>query len=275
VDSAALLSDLPAPLAQPARIARLRGASGPSTIQFIDVAFTDRSAASVIDAISTRPPASPFVYVVTPNVDHVVRLQRSRSDLWPAYRGAWMTLCDSRILARLARQAGCSLPVVPGSDLTAEMFEHVIEPSDSIAILGGGAALVAQLAQRYGLRDVRHYNPPMGFIHDPVAVARAVRFLIEARARYNFLAVGSPQQEIVAYRVARTGNATGIGFCIGASLDFLSGDQDRAPVLMQRMSLEWLFRLASNPRRMWRRYLVEGPEIFQIASSWRRSQESA
>jgi len=248
------------------------GAGASSIVQFIDVAFTARATQSVIEAVGSRPPDAPFAYIVTPNVDHVVRLQRSRSDLWPAYRAAWMTLCDSRILARLARRVGFALPVVPGSDLTAEMFDHVIQPTDRVAILGGRATTLGPLIDRYGLRDVRHYDPPMGFIHDPVEVAKAIRFLIEARARYSFLAVGSPQQEILAYRMVRATGGTGIGFCVGASLDFLTGVQDRAPPLMQRMSLEWLYRLGSNPRRMWRRYLIEGPEIFQIERSWRRGR---
>ena len=250
---------------------RRRAAAVP-TIEFIDVDFSTTGAGGVIDAVRARSAHAPFVYIVTPNVDHVVRLQRSRSDLWPAYRGAWMTLCDSRILARLARGIGFSLPVVPGSNLTAQMFDQVIDRRDRIAIVGGQASSVEELARRYGLQDVRHYDPPMGFIDDPVEVAKTVRFLVASSARYSFLAVGSPQQEILAYRVSRAGGATGIGFCVGASLDFLTGVQDRAPEMMQRMSLEWLYRLSSNPRRFWRRYLIEGPEIFQIVRSWSRAR---
>lgn len=260
------------PAAGMAAPASIGGALAQSTVQFIDVSFTMQGTDSVIEKVRDRPATAPFAYIVTPNVDHVVRLQRSRSDLWPAYRAAWMTLCDSRILARLAKRVGFALPVVPGSDLTAELFEHVIEPGDRVAIVGGRPAVIAQLAQQYGLTNVVHHDPPMGFIKNPIAVADAVRFLMDARARYIFLAVGSPQQEILAYRAKRAGGITGIGFCVGASLDFLTGVQDRAPPILQRMSLEWLYRLGSNPRRMWRRYLIEGPEIFQIERSWRRGR---
>jgi exopolysaccharide biosynthesis WecB/TagA/CpsF family protein len=261
-----------APVAiRPDPVAR-RSVGAVPTVEFIDVDFSTTGAGGVVEAVRDRSPDAPFAYIVTPNVDHVVRLQRSRSDLWPAYRGAWMTLCDSRILARMARSTGFSLPVVPGSNLTAQMFDQVIDPCDRVAIVGGRASMIQELARRYGLRDVRHYDPPMGFIHDPVEVAKTVRFLVASRARYSFLAVGSPQQEILAYRASRAGGATGIGFCVGASLDFLTGVQDRAPEMMQRMSLEWLYRLSSNPRRFWRRYLIEGPEIFQIARSWSRAR---
>jgi exopolysaccharide biosynthesis WecB/TagA/CpsF family protein len=240
------------------------------TVEFLDLAFDAVDMAGALDAILSRPAAAPFAYVVTPNVDHVVRLQRRRSDLWPAYRGAWMTLCDSRILAKMARAVGRDLPVVTGSDLTAALFERHIAADDRIAILGGNAEMVERIAARYGLRDVRHYNPPMGFIRSAREVARAVRFLAEAQARYVFLAVGSPQQEIVARRLAKTRGAIGTGFCVGAGLEFLTGDQERAPRVVQQMSLEWLYRLASDPQRLWRRYLVEGPQIFRIHQIWHR-----
>ena len=54
--------------------------------------------------------------------------------------------------------------------------------------------------------------------------------------------------------------------CVGASIDFLTGKQKRAPRAMQRTGLEWPHRLASDPSRMWRRYLVRGPGIFRLAA---------
>lgn len=241
-------------------------------VEFLDLDFTPIDLPTAMDAVCKRPPTAPFTYIVTPNVDHVVRLLRRRSDLWPAYRDAWMTLCDSRILARLARGDGRELPVVTGSDLTLRLFEQGIAADDAVAILGGSEATVARIKDLYGLRNVQHYNPPMGFIKDPRETARAVRFLVEAKARYSFLAVGSPQQEIIARRVSKARGGQGIGFCIGASLEFLSGEQERAPVVIQQMSMEWAFRLCSNPQRLWRRYLIEGPQIFRIHQMWRSSR---
>lgn len=241
------------------------------SVEFLELAFTPIDMEAALDAVRHRSPSARFTYVVTPNVDHVVRLQYRRSDLWPAYRGAWMTLCDSRILARLARTVGRDLPVVPGSDLTAALFERGIANEGPIAILGGSSARVAEIVQRYGLKDVRHYNPPMGFVRDPRELARAVRFLVDAKARYSFLAVGSPQQEIVARRVAKARGACGVGFCVGASLEFLTGEQRRAPAVIQHMALEWLYRLCSDPQRLWRRYLIEGPQIFSLHRTLRRA----
>jgi N-acetylglucosaminyldiphosphoundecaprenol N-acetyl-beta-D-mannosaminyltransferase len=251
----------PAPRSRPAEPAIERAS-------FLDLQFGLATQGDVLHTIAARPRSAPFAYVVTPNVDHLVRLQFTRSDLFPAYRQAWLTLCDSRILHRLAQGAGLQLPVVPGSDLTAALFERVIRPGDPVAILGGSPSAIAELRERYGLSDLAHYDPPMGFAADPAQFERALAFLLDARARYVFLAVGSPQQELLAYQLQRRRAATGTGFCIGASLDFLTGRQSRAPRVIQRLSLEWLYRLLSNPQRLWRRYLLDGPLIFRAVRSW-------
>ena len=86
------------------------------------------------------------------------------------------------------------------------------------------------------------------------------------------LAVGSPQQEVLAGRIAAAGGATGCALCIGASLDFIAGRQRRAPRVVQRLGLEWAHRLASQPGRLWRRYLVDGPRIFRLAHAWQRAR---
>ena len=243
----------------------------PDKTDFLDFAFDRKTIDDVIGDIISRRPDAPFEYIVTPNVDHVVRMHRDRPDLPRVYRRAWMTLCDSRILAKVALLFGIRLPVVAGSDLTAAMFSRVIVPYDRIAILGGSEATVEALSRTYGLTDVVHYNPPMRFIDNSAERLRAIEFLVEARARFTFLAVGSPQQELVAHGVACSDAAVGLGLCVGASLEFLTSEKARAPRFMQAMSLEWLFRLLSEPRRLWRRYLLDGPRIIVIALSWRRS----
>ena len=105
----------------------------------------------------------------------------------------------------------------------------------------------------------------MGFIRDPQAVEDCLRF-IEANSPFRFclLAVGAPQQEIIANLLKTRGVARGLALCIGASIDFLTGAERRAPAWMQRGGAEWLFRLAQAPGRMSRRYLVRGPRVFAL-----------
>src|SRR6185436_2589093 len=82
--------------------------------------------------------------------------------------------------------------------------------------------------------------------------------------RYCLLAVGSPQQEFVAYCLKQRGAARGLALCIGASVDFLTGKERRAPRAWQALGCEWLYRLLQSPRRMAYRYLVRGPRIFAL-----------
>ncbi|MDP1777099.1 MAG: WecB/TagA/CpsF family glycosyltransferase, partial [Brevundimonas sp.] len=71
-----------------------------------------------------------------------------------------------------------------------------------------------------------------------------------------------PKQELFAHALRAAGRKTGVALCVGASVDFLTGRQKRAPRIFQQLSLEWLHRLLSQPRRMFRRYVIEGPAIF-------------
>jgi exopolysaccharide biosynthesis WecB/TagA/CpsF family protein len=217
-----------------------------------------------------------FRYVVTPNVDHLVRLDAMGHDdaagaeLWRAYRDAALVLCDSRVLARLARAYGVALPLAPGSDLTVRLFAEVAQPGDRIAIIGGDEALLAALRSRFDALAFVQHVPPMGMLRNPAALAAAVAFGRDSDARFILIAVGSPQQELLAARIAGEEAARGCALCIGASLDFIVGRQRRAPRVVQRLGLEWAHRLASQPGRLWRRYLVDGPRIFRMARRWHR-----
>lgn len=235
-------------------------------VDYLGLAFDPRPLGDIVDAL--LQPIAACVTVVTPNVDHLVRLHRAGRDalLWPAYHDATLRLCDSRVVARLARLQGVDLPVVPGSDLTARLFER-LQPGDKIAVIGGDTQTCAELAARRGDIAVVQHIPPMGMLRNPAAMAAAVDFIVAAQARFIFLAVGSPQQELLAMQVRAVPAAHGVVLCIGAGIEFLTGRLQRAPLWMQRGGIEWLHRLASNPRRLWRRYLVDGPRIFVLA--WR------
>ena len=117
----------------------------------------------------------------------------------------------------------------------------------------------------FKLSALRHIEPPMNFIANPQAVEDCL-CAIEAASpfRFCFLALGSPQQELIAFRLKERGVARGLSLCIGAAVNFLTGVEKRAPLFMQQLGLEWLYRLLQNPRRLAGRYLVRGPRIFPL-----------
>lgn len=206
-----------------------------------------------------------YGYVVTPNADHLIRLHDDAA-FRALYDEAAYVLLDSRFVARLlGATQGLALPVCRGSDLTAALFREVIAPDDEIVLIGGTPAQALQLVNRYGLRRLSQHAPPMGFVRDPQAVQACLEF-IEAHSPFRFclLAVGSPQQEVLAQALGERGTARGLALCIGASINFITGDERRAPAWMQRSGMEWLFRLLQDPRRMARRYLLRGPRVFGV-----------
>lgn len=241
------------------------------TVNFLDLEFSGLDLDGALDAISARASLDmPFVYVATPNVDHVVCLanEPARRTL---YSHAWLLLNDSRVLKSLARKAKIDLPVAPGSDIAEHLFETVIDKEEPITIIGGDRESIEELKRLYGLRDVRWHRPPMNLKQKPGAVVRAAAFAAAQSSRFTFICVGAPQQEMIAYAIAQHGGARGVGLCVGAALDFLSGTRQRAPKWMQSLGLEWLHRLLSEPGRMWKRYLVTGPRVFSLFAAWRAS----
>jgi exopolysaccharide biosynthesis WecB/TagA/CpsF family protein len=206
-----------------------------------------------------------FGFVVTPNVDHLIRFHDDPG-FRHSYGEAAFVLLDSRILAHVFRVTkGVRPKICTGSDLTWHLFQDVIEPSDSIVLIGGNSEQVRTLTERYGLRNLRHYDPPMGFWQIESATEACLQFIeTNSPFRFCFLAVGSPQQEMLARRLKERGVARGLGLCVGASINFLTGIERRAPKWMQRIAAEWLFRLLSNPLRLARRYLIRGPRLFLL-----------
>jgi exopolysaccharide biosynthesis WecB/TagA/CpsF family protein len=209
-----------------------------------------------------------YGYVVTPNTDHIIRLHDDAA-FRSCYSSADYTLLDSRFVSGLLRVTrGARLPVCTGSDLIGNLFAGVIANDDLLVLIGGSAEQAQELRDRYGLCGLAHFNPPMGFINDPTHVEACLRF-IETHSPFRFclLAVGSPQQETIARLLQARGRARGLALCIGASIDFLTGRERRAPKWIQHCGMEWSFRLARAPGRMAKRYLLRGPAIFALLRS--------
>jgi N-acetylglucosaminyldiphosphoundecaprenol N-acetyl-beta-D-mannosaminyltransferase len=245
----------------------------PRTIRLFGLDFADLNLTQTAAWLSQRPSGDPFGYVVTPNADHLVRLN-CQADLAMLYDNAMLRLLDSRVVGKLARLLGLRVPpVTPGSDLTALILRHHLHAGERITIIGLPPKHLPTLIQNCGIAPPAHYNPPKGFEHNPSELAGIVQFVLANPARFVLLAVGCPRQEILAAAIQATNQATGIGLCIGASLDFLSGAAKRAPIWMQQAGLEWLHRLASNPRRFARRYLRDCPAIVPLLlREWRKER---
>ncbi len=239
----------------------------PERIEFMGLTFDPLDTeGTVVELVRRADRGCDITYLVTPNVDHMVRLD-AEPDLRPLYTDAGMLVCDSRILELFAKFESKELPAAPGADIVEALIRDHIKSDEKIVVIGGDEGIIESLARDYGIAKVAWHNPPMGLRNKPDEVRKAAEFLVSENERFAFLCVGSPQQEMVAREALRLGRGKGVALCCGASLEFLAGRVERAPLWMRNARLEWLHRLLSEPKRMWRRYLVDGPRIFAI---WRK-----
>lgn len=227
--------------------------------RFMTLDFADGDRPALLERVAGMA-RGPYAYVVTPNVDHVIKLMDGRVGR-EVYADADLKICDSRILSHLARLRGLRLPVYPGSDMTADLLASPLAEGLGIGVFGPDRAAFDDLAARYPRLKLTFIDAPMLTPGTP-AWSEAVN--AAARAEWDVLlaCVSFPKQELFAHALRAAGRDHGVTLCVGASVDFLTGRQQRAPKLFQQLSLEWLHRLLSQPRRMFRRYVIEGPAIF-------------
>lgn len=207
-------------------------------------------------------------YVVTANVDHLVRFARDPS-VRTLYTSADLVVADGMPVIWASRFLGRRLPErVAGSDLFPALSARAATEGLSIYLLGGAPGTAdraaAILRDRHPtLRIAGTYCPDFGFEKDADECRRMAERIRESRADILFVGVGSPKQEnwIAKYRDL-TGAKLSIG--VGISFSFLCGDVVRAPRWMQRLGLEWLHRLVQEPGRLWKRYLVEDMAFFRM-----------
>ena len=236
--------------------------------EFLGLAFSRLSLADAVGTILDRPDAG-YAYVVTPNAPHVVTVHREPELLLPIYRGAWLSLCDSQVVRRLAHLRGLSLPLVTGSDLVAALLEqqNAVAPRGGrkrILVFGPDEAIEAALHRRYPRADITVLGGPKGLARSAPLRADAARACLAREWDILLLCVGCPAQELIADQLRQQGCRRGIALCVGASIDFIVGRSVRAPRIFSTLGIEWAFRLALEPRRLWRRYLIEAPQILRI-----------
>lgn len=196
--------------------------------------------------------------LATLNLDHLVKL-REASAFRDAYAAQDFITADGNPIVWMSRLAGRPVKLIPGSDMIIPLARMASKVGVSVALFGSSEAVLAEAkahmeAELFGLNVVCCIAPPMGF--DPAGPeAEAMLKQIEASgAGLCFVALGAPKQEIFAALGRRV--APGVGFAsIGAGLDFFAGSQRRAPDWVQRVAMEWLWRMLSDPKRMTKRYL--------------------
>ena len=164
---------------------------------------------------------------------------------------------------------------VRGTDLVLSVLRAAAEAEVPVGLYGGDpevlSALVERLRRRWPRLDVAYVHSPPFRPATAEEDDRVVRDIAASGARILFVALGCPKQE--RWMAAHRGRVPAVMVGVGAAFDFISGRKRQAPAAMQRAGLEWLFRLLSEPRRLWRRYLGQNP-AFMALLAWQLATRS-
>jgi N-acetylglucosaminyldiphosphoundecaprenol N-acetyl-beta-D-mannosaminyltransferase len=219
----------------------------------------------------------PFRLVVTPNVDHIVKLQ-SNTVFREAYAQAALSLADGMPVVWAGRYLGLPpLEKVSGSDLAPVLCRRASAEGWRLFVAGGRSVEdlengLATIRERFPGLTIRGTCPRLGFENDQNESQRLVEAIGGFGTELLLFACGAPKSEIWMHR-HREQLERGVGIAIGAGLDFLTRRTRRAPLWMQRSGLEWLWRLAHEPRRLAPRYLWDDLRFFPMVWRWKHEKQ--
>jgi N-acetylglucosaminyldiphosphoundecaprenol N-acetyl-beta-D-mannosaminyltransferase len=232
-----------------------------NTLELYGVRFSNISKAEALRFILDFVKKNDKGFVVTPNVDHIVRLEKD-GEFKNAYDNASLVLADGMPLvfaSKLARNR--IIQKISGSDIFLDLIKLTDENDLSLFLLGAseetGIKAKEKLKEAFPkLKIAGRYSPPFGFEKDEIENEKIIEMINRAAPDFLFLFLGTPKQEIWIHQNINKLKVK-MAFCVGATLDFYVGNQKRAPVWMQKSGLEWLWRMLSNPKRLVKRYLVD------------------
>lgn len=213
-------------------------------------------------------------YVVTPNVDHIVQLERG-GELVNVYKNADLVLTDGKPLLWIAKWYGTPIKEkISGSDLFPQLCRMAAEEGYKMFFLGAAEGVAAKAAENLfkkfdGLQVVGTYSPPIGFENDEGEMKKIKTMISTVVPDILIVGLGCPKQEKFMYHYSKELGVP-ISFGLGASLDFEAGRIKRAPRWMSNHGFEWLFRITQDPKRMIKRYLVDDLQIFKLAWKYRK-----
>lgn len=213
-------------------------------------------------------------YVVTPNVDHIVRLERD-GELKEVYRHADLILTDGKPLVWISKLYGKPIKEkISGSDLFPRLCALAAKKGYKMFFLGAAEGVAAKAAENLtkrfeGLQVVGTYSPPFAFEKDKAERAKIVKMIKDVSPHILIVGLGCPKQELfILHNKDVLGVPLSLG--LGASLDFEAGKIKRAPAWMSEHGLEWFYRFLKEPKRMFKRYFIDDVKILGLVWKYRK-----
>ncbi len=206
--------------------------------------------------------------LITPNVDQMVKLQKDREFYEIVKKAEWV-VCDSKILYLLSNLLKCPLKeAIPGSGFFPQFYMYHKDDARCKIFLLGAMDGVAQKAMENINRKVGReivvgaYSPSYGFEKKPDENEHIYRMINESNANVVLVGVGCPKQEKWIFTHKENMPKVDIWMALGATIDFEAGNVRRAPMIFQKLAMEWFYRFLMEPKRMFRRYFVDDVKFF-------------
>lgn len=245
-------------------------------MKFMNTEVDNLTMNEVLVEIDKLIQANKNAYVVTPNVDHIVQLERG-GELVQVYKNADLILTDGKPLIWISKWYGTPIKEkISGSDLFPLLCKMAAEKEYTMFFLGASEGVAAKAAENLskrfpGLNVVGVYSPPYGFEKDENEIEKIERLIKSAKPHILIVGLGCPKQELFIFHYKdRLGVPLSLG--LGASLDFEAGNIKRAPRWMGDHGLEWLYRIFQDPKRLAKRYLIDDKKIFSLAIKYREKR---
>lgn len=199
--------------------------------------------------------------VFTLNPDHCYHLQRNRAFL-EAYRQADFITSDSKYVYWGLKWIGRPIQEkVSGSDIVPTFCAyHAENPNCKVFFLGAAPGIAQTAMDRTNARVGRRlvvgaHSPSMNFVNDPIEIEAVIDIINQSGANVVIVGLGAPKQEIWITKFKQRMPGVKIWMGVGATIDYIADAVRRAPPWMTRNGLEWVYRITTEPRRYWRRYL--------------------
>lgn len=242
-------------------------------IKFMNTCIDNLTMSETLNEIDKLIQKKNCSYVVTPNVDHIVRLEKDE-ELQKVYKNASLILTDGKPLIWISKWYKTPIKEkISGSDLFPRVCQLAANKNYTMYLLGAaeGVADTAarNLMKKYpGLNIVGTYSPPFGFEKNEQEMNKIKTQIQEVHPDILIVGLGCPKQEKFMYYHCKELGVP-ISFGLGASIDFEAGNIKRAPKCMSNHGLEWLYRFSKEPKRLFKRYFVDDLKIIQVARKYR------
>lgn len=215
-----------------------------------------------------------YHYVVTPNVDHIVKLEKD-TELRKVYDGASLILTDGKPLLWISKWLKTPIKKkVSGSDLFPKVCEMADIKEYKVFLLGAAEGIAKKAAENLknkykNLNIVGVYSPTYGFEKNDEEINKIIKMINNCGPDILAVGLGAPKQEKFIHKY-KDQLKVPLSLAIGASIDFEAGNITRAPKWMQDTGLEWFYRLCKEPKRMFKRYIIDDRKILGLIWKYRR-----